>query len=169
MPKFSANIATLFTERPFLQRAAAAKQSGFAAIEMQFIHEMPLDDLVRAKEEAGLALAVFNLPAGDLTSGGPGLAAMPDRRRAFREAVDQAVGMAKRLAPVNVNILPGWPPAELDRDACWRTMVENVAVAADALGEVGVRVVVEALNIRDRPGAFLSTSDQVLALIDESN
>jgi hypothetical protein len=41
MPRFSANISTLFTEVPLLQRIALAAQHGFAGIEVQFPYQVP--------------------------------------------------------------------------------------------------------------------------------
>ncbi len=168
MPRFSANIATMFTQSPLLDRVAAASKAGFKAVEFQFVHDLDPKDLRRAKDDAGVAVSVFNLPQGDLTSGGPGLSAMPGREVDFRAAVDLALGYAEALGTRNVNILPGWPPADIDRAACRQAMVKNVAYAGKAFADIGVRVVVEALNTRDRPGCFLSTSAQTLSLIDEA-
>jgi hydroxypyruvate isomerase len=169
MPKFSANLGTMFTEVPFLQRIAAARKAGFLAIEGQFIHEFAVDDLKREIEAADVAVSVFNLPQGDLPSGGPGLTAMPGRETQFREAIEIARPFAAALKPVNINILPGWPPAEEDRAACRRTMIENIRNAADVFAEMGITVVIEALNTRDRPGAFLTTTEETAALIDEAD
>ena len=36
MPRFAANLAYLFTERPPMQRFAAAAAAGFKAIELRF-------------------------------------------------------------------------------------------------------------------------------------
>jgi hydroxypyruvate isomerase len=73
MPRFSANISMLFRERPMLQRFAAA-EAGFEAVEIQFPYEEDAADLAAAKNKSGLQLAVFNLPVGDMLTGGPGLA-----------------------------------------------------------------------------------------------
>ena len=47
MPRFSANLTYLFNEKPLLARIAAARAAGFAAIEVQFPYDVPLDDLDR--------------------------------------------------------------------------------------------------------------------------
>ena len=39
MPRFAANLAYLFTERPFLDRFAAAAAAGFEAVELQFPYD----------------------------------------------------------------------------------------------------------------------------------
>jgi len=36
MPRFAANISTLFTERPMPERFAAARAAGFEAVEIPF-------------------------------------------------------------------------------------------------------------------------------------
>jgi hydroxypyruvate isomerase len=41
MLRFCANISTLFTDRPLLQRFAAAREAGFAAVEIQFPYAEP--------------------------------------------------------------------------------------------------------------------------------
>ena len=40
MPRFAANLSFLFTERPFLERFAAARAAGFAAVEFHFPYEL---------------------------------------------------------------------------------------------------------------------------------
>ena len=80
MPRFSANISMLFTERDILDRFAAAGAAGFGAAEIQFPYDLAPADLRAAKDDAGLEIAVINISAGDLVSGGPGLAAMPGAR-----------------------------------------------------------------------------------------
>ena len=36
MPRFAANLGHLFTERPLIERFAAAAMAGFSAVELQF-------------------------------------------------------------------------------------------------------------------------------------
>ena len=51
MPSFSANISTLFTDRPFLERPAAARQAGFSAVECQFPYDVPAEALADVLRE----------------------------------------------------------------------------------------------------------------------
>ena len=39
MPRLAANLAYLFTERPFMERFAAAAAAGFTAVELQFPYD----------------------------------------------------------------------------------------------------------------------------------
>ena len=107
MPKFSTNISMMFTERPFLERFQAARDNGFGAVEMQFPYDIPAATLAQAKADAGVEVAVVNVPAGDLDKGGPALAAMPGREAQFRDAVATGLEYAAALEPANVNILTG--------------------------------------------------------------
>ena len=47
MSKFAANLTMLFTELPFLERFAAAREAGFAAVEFLFPYEWPAAELGR--------------------------------------------------------------------------------------------------------------------------
>jgi len=169
MLRFSANISMLFCERPFPERFAAARDAGFDAVEMQFPYDMPVDDIAAARQAAGIGFVVFNLPVGDMTRGGPGLASVPGREDEFRAAVDQGLRFARALKPRNINVLAGWPPAEMVRARCFETLVSNVRLAAEAMAEIGVRVTVEAVNTRDRPGYFLSRTEDAVAVIEAAD
>lgn len=167
MPRFSANISMLFAERDWLDRPAAAAAAGFGALEIQFPYDRPAEDWRRAIEAAGLAVSVFNLPVGDMLTGGPGLAAAPGREAAFRQAVETAREVAAALRPGSVNVLAGYPERHgFERARCLETLAGNLRLAADAMGEIGIGVVVEAVNAVDRPGFLLTTSAQALEAID---
>ena len=169
MPRFSANISMLFAERPWLDRPAAAAAAGFGAVEIQFPYDRPAAEWQRAIEAAGLAVSVLNLPVGDMVEGGPGLAATPGREAGFRRAAETARDVAAALRPRNVNVLAGYPELHGHRRArCLDTLAENLRVAAELMGEIGIGVVVEAVNTVDRPGFLLSTSEQALDAIDRA-
>ncbi|MGE5148132.1 MAG: hydroxypyruvate isomerase family protein [Candidatus Eiseniibacteriota bacterium] len=168
MKRFSANISMLFAERPLLDRFQAARDAGFTGVEIQFPYDTPIDTLVAAKERAGVGISVINLPVGDMLSGGPGIAAMPGREKEFEAATRQALSYAAALKPRNVNVLSGWPPAELPRERCLATLAGNLKHAAAAMAEIGVRLVVEAVNRRDRPGFFLGSSAEAIEAMDRA-
>ncbi len=170
MPRFSANISMLFLEHAFLNRFQAAKDAGFGAVEAQFPYEFSPEDLLAAKENAGVEIAVINIGAGDLVSGGPGIAAMPGREDQFKAAVEQACRYAEVVKPVNMNVLPGWPPMDkFSRDECLDVLAGNLYYAADALASTGTKALVEAVNTPDRPGFLLYTSAQAIEAINAAN
>jgi len=168
MPRFAANISLLFTEYPLLDRPSAAADAGFGAVEMQFPYDVPVADLLRATERAGIGFALFNLPVGDLLSGGPGLAAIAGREGQFRAAVAEAKLYVQALKPGAVNVLAGWPPVEIeyDRTASLAALAGNLRYAAAAMAPLGARVVTEPINTIDRPRSLLSTSSAALEVLD---
>ena len=54
MPRFAANLSTMFREHDWLARPMAARRAGFDAVEIQSPYDIDLDALVRAKNEAGV-------------------------------------------------------------------------------------------------------------------
>ena len=84
MSKFAANLTMLFTELPFLERFAAAREAGFEAVEFLFPYEWPAAELGRLLREHGLSLALFNMPPGNWGAGERGMAAIPGREAEFR-------------------------------------------------------------------------------------
>lgn len=53
MSKFAANLTMLFTEVPFLERFAAARDAGFEAVEFLFPYEWPAAELAAACASRG--------------------------------------------------------------------------------------------------------------------
>ena len=74
MPRFSANISMLFRKVELAERMRAARRAGFEAVEVRFPYAIAVEDWLEAKRRTRIRIALFNIPAGDFTSGGPGLA-----------------------------------------------------------------------------------------------
>jgi hydroxypyruvate isomerase len=166
MPRFSANISMLFREHELLERVRAARRAGFPGFEVQFPYDFAPEDWRAVVRRERMEVALFNIGAGDLTAGGPGLAAVPGREGVFRDAVDLAARYAALLAPKSVNVLPGAPGDDFERERCMATLAANLTHAATVMADLGVRVVVEPVNTRDRPGFFLSNTAEALSVID---
>lgn len=167
MPKFSANLSMLFTEVDFLDRFAAAAKAGFKGVEYVSPYEYPPEAVAERLQANRLTQVLFNLPAGDWAAGERGIAVLPDRSDAFRDSVATAIRYADALGCTQVNCLAGLAPVNADPALLHKTFVDNLRFAARELGAAGIRLLVEAINTRDMPGFFLSTSDQALRLIDE--
>ncbi len=167
MPRFAANLSMLFTERPFLDRFAAAAAAGFEAVEVQLPYDFSAADIRARLRDTGLKLVLHNLPAGDWAAGERGIACHPDRVGEFRDGVSRAVDYAATLGCDQLNCLAGIAPAGVSHATLRGTMVENLGFAADRLAASGIRLLVEAVNTRDVPGFFVSTTRQALALAEE--
>lgn len=166
MPQFSANISTLFCELPFLDRMAAARKAGFRAVEMQFPYEIPLEKWMDKRRRTKMRVVLINVPAGDLLSGGPGLAAVPGRETEYRAAVQECARYAKGLSVNVVNVLAGAPSPDMDRARCMACFVDNLHHTAEVMADIGVGVVTEPINTRARAGSLVSTTAEGLQAID---
>src|SRR3954471_2200828 len=91
MPRFAANLAYLFTERPFMERFATAAAAGFKAVELQFPYDQS-PSVVRAElERHGLTLLGINTPPENQPAGQSGLAAVPRHEVEFASLFQQAL------------------------------------------------------------------------------
>ena len=166
MPKFAANISTLFPELPFLERPGAAGAAGFAALECQSPYEVPPEAFARAVSESGLALVLLNAPFGPPSSGEMGLAALPGQAEAFREGFDQALAYARAASCPRIHCLAGCPGESWPRREVEQTYLDNLAHAAERAARHDITVMIEPINTRDHPGYALSTCAQARAVID---
>lgn len=164
MQQISVNISMLFTELPFMQRFAAVKQAGFSAVEIQFPYAYAARDIRAQLEEHELDLVMFNLPAGDWDAGDRGIGANWARREEFRAGLETAMEYVDELQPRAVNLLAG---ASEDIDENDLALLQSIRIAAEALAEEGVILVVEPVNTLDVPDFALPTAFAALDVISE--
>ena len=171
MPKFAANLSTMFNELPFLDRFEAAAKAGFTAVEFLFPYEhTPVAIAAKLKLHA-LENVLFNMPPGDWTAGERGLASVPGREEEFRAGVAEALRYARafgtrRLHAMAGLLLPDMEPAR-QRAKQHATYVANLRYAAAAAAKHGITVLIEPINTRDMPGYFLNTQADAHAIRDE--
>ncbi|MEE1949602.1 TIM barrel protein [Pseudomonas alcaligenes] len=164
--RIAANLSLLFTEHPMLERVAAAAAAGFDGVEVQFPYEIPAAAFKEALDGAAMPLVLINLPAGDLMSGGAGLASVPSRQEQFDVALQQALDYAAVVRPLCVNVLPGRLADGVSRDEALDVLVGNLRKAADAFQALGVRVLFEAINPLDMPGFLINTPEHLEFVLD---
>ena len=149
---YAVNCSLLFTEVPLLQRAAAAREAGFDAVELwwPFAAAVPadaeVDALIASVRDAGASLVGLNFFAGDMPGGDRGLVSWTGRSAEFRDNVDVTVGIGQALGCTAFNALygnrlEGSDPAEQDELA-----VENLTLAARAAARIGGRVLLEPVS-----------------------
>jgi hydroxypyruvate isomerase len=163
--RFSANISTLFTALPFVERFAAAANAGFSAVEMQFPYTHKPAELAAAAQGFGVEIVLINLPAGDFGAGERGIACIPGRETEFRAAIAQAVAYATALHCPRINCLAGNTPEGVSPDECWDMLVDNLRDAADAFAVHNIELLIEPLNRADNPLFMLDGCKDVLNLI----
>ena len=162
MPRFAANLSMMFTEVDFLDRFEAAAKAGFKGVEYLFPYDFPAADIKARLDRFGLTQVLHNLPAGDWAAGERGIACHPDRVDEFKTGVDKAIEYASALGCKQVNCLAGIAPISDDVD---KTFIDNLKFAADKLKAAGIKLVIEAINTRDIPGFYLSSTQQALDAI----
>ena len=113
-----------------------------------------------ALDAAGLAQALFNAPPGDWEAGERGLAAIPGRGVAFREAFEQAARYAEVIGPDRIHVMAGIANGTWAR----ATYIDNLRWAAERVADR--MVVIEPINTRDMPGYFLNRSDEAVRIIE---
>jgi hydroxypyruvate isomerase len=165
VPRFSANISTLFREVPLIDRIGLAAAAGFDAIEIQFPYDQDPAVLRAELEAQNLPLVLMNFPVGDLMTGGEGLAAVPGREAKFEQALSEACRFAEALRPAAMNLLAGRPDPRHDRAQCQAVFESSLRKASLLTRELGIQLLTEPVNSIDSAGFFLSTEHQTLALI----
>jgi 2-dehydrotetronate isomerase len=167
MPRFAANLSTMFTERPFLERCAAARAAGFAAVECQFPYEVEAADLKAELAAQRLRLLLLNTSPGAFAAGERGLAGLPGREADFRTALDRALAYAEVLDCPQIHVMAGVQPQGASRETCRATYKANLRIAAEAAAAAGRLALIEPINTRDIPGFLLNTPDEGAALVEE--
>jgi hydroxypyruvate isomerase len=166
------NLSMLFVELPLIQRPAAAAAAGCQAAELWWPFDEPVpaqasvDELVAAFEDAGVSLACLNVYGGDLASGERGILSVPGREQEFRDNVDVAVDVARRLGCRTLNALYGNRVAGVTAEQQEAVAIERIAILGAATAAIGATIVIEALNPVDVPGYGLHHVDQVVAFLD---
>lgn len=156
----------MFREHDPLDRPAAAADAGFRCVEMQFPYDLDVRKLASHLNDRELCLSVINIPCGDFVGGGEGNSAIAGRSADFRDAVETTKKYADIIRPLNINLLAGAPFADRDFGSCRATLVENIDHAASAFAEIGIPLVVEAINTTSVPGFFLPTPQAVIDVLD---
>lgn len=164
MPRFAANLTMMFTERPFLDRFAAAADAGFRAVEFLFPYDHPAGAVRQAAEAAGVQIVLFNMPPGDWAAGERGIAALPDRAQEFSDSVLTALDYAAQLSVPRLHLMAGLAPADAAHLARYRDAIHE---AAGRAAPMGIDILLEPLNGRDVPGYLLSDFAKAGALTAE--
>lgn len=158
---FAANLTMLYTERPFLERFAAAAADGFAGVEFVSTEGHPPRAVANAAQAAGLPVVLVNGPTGDWAAGERGIAALPGRDAEFTAELDRTAHVVEATGVPLVNILAGRLDESADVTAAETLLVERLLRAADRLEPLGARVTLEHVNVHDVTGYALPLPSDV--------
>ena len=160
MPRFAANLSMLFTELPLLERPAAARDAGFAAVEVLFPYDEPGHLVRQALDAGGLPLILINAPPPNWTGGDRGFAAIPGQEQRFRHDFRRALRYAQVLGARHIHVMAGVAEGPEAR----QTFIRNLAWAAETAPEQPLTI--EPINPHDMPGYFLDRFDLAAAVLD---
>jgi 2-dehydrotetronate isomerase len=164
MPRFAANLAYLFTERPLIERFGAAAAAGFKAVELQFPYDHAPSAVKAELDRHGLTMLGLNTAPGRSASGEFGVAAIPGREQEFAALFKQALDYVTAIGGCQIHCLAGKVPPE-QRPAAEKTFIGNLARAAAEAALKNITLLIEPINPRDRPDYFLTRAEQAADII----
>ena len=164
MPRLAANIGLMFAERPPLERLGAAAAAGFTAVETQSPYADPAPAMRAELERHGLTMLGINTATGK--PGEFGLGAVPGRERDFAATFRHALDYIVEIGGSAIHCMAGVVPPEQREDAT-RTFVANLKEAAALAVAKDIMLLIEPINLRDRPNYFLNRAGQAADIIDQ--
>lgn len=167
MPRFAANLSTMFCERPFAGRFAAAAEAGFDAVECQFPYALDPPELAGLLRRHGLEQVLFNLPPGEWRAGERGLACLPGRDEEFDAALERGLAYARAAGCGRLHAMSGIVPAGVERASLRALWLRRMGRAGRRAQAEGVELLIEPINAHDMPGYFLNDFGLALELLSE--
>src|SRR5688572_26809516 len=161
--RLAANVAYLFTERPLIERFAAAAACGFKAVELQVPYDHAPLAIKAELTKHGLAQLGVNTPPG----GGKdtsGVAAIPGKEAEWDARFKQALDYIVAIGGSAIHCMTGPVPPN-DRPAAEKTFVANLTRAADLAKAHNITLLIEPINQRDRPDYFLNRVEHAADII----
>lgn len=160
--RFSANLGFLWAELPLSDAIREAKAAGFDAVECHWPYATPAADVRAALDETGLQMLGLNTARGDLSAGENGLAAVPERTKDARAAIDEAIAYASAIGCKAVHVMAGFASGAQAR----AVFIANLEYACTQATPQDITILIEPLNRYDAPGYFLTTTAQAVDLIN---
>jgi hydroxypyruvate isomerase len=162
MPRFAANTAYLFSDRPLIERFGAAAKAGFTAVEGQFPYDTSPVAVKAELERHKLTMLGINTERGG--EGLFGVAAMPGRERDFDALIRQSLDYITAVGGSAIHVLAGKVPVD-QRPAAERVYVSNLMRAADLVAAHNITLLIEPINPRDRPDYFMNRAEHAADVI----
>ena len=129
-----ANLSTMFTDVPLIQRYEKAAKIGFKLVELPFPYSIPAPELKATADKFNLKHVLINAPCGDSDAGERGIAASKKHSKEFEKSLHTAIQYAKALECPKIHIMAGI--FARDDDAV-NTYKMNIAFATELFERVG--------------------------------
>lgn len=161
MPRFAANLTTMFTELPMFERFTAAAEAGFEGVEILFPYDLSAVELYRASVKAGMQIALINAPPPNWAGGPRGFAATPGTEERFRRDFERSLRVAEALHARHIHVMAGKAggPEALD------TYLGNLKWATERAPHASLTI--EPISQIASSGYFLSDYDLATDILDQ--
>lgn len=163
MPRCSANLGFLWTDRPLPARIAVAAAAGFPAVECHFPYDHPPAEIRAALDAAGVPMVSLNTGLGANARDDFGVAARPGRSAEARALIDQAITYAAAVGCANVNVLAG---ATGRAPGCEEVFRDNVTYACTQAAAHGISILIEPLSPASAADYHCTNLDDTIATIE---
>lgn len=164
MTKFCANLAFLFTETTFLERYQLAKNAGFKCVETGFPFGFTKEEVVKAKNVAGIEQVLINIYTGDVTKGELGFAALPGKEQEFEESIKKTIEYAKDLGARKIHIMSGKVSDKVSKDND-EAYINNLKYAVKLLEKEKILGVIEPINSYSVPNYYMNSYQKALEVV----
>lgn len=151
--RWIANLSLLFTELPLLDRPAAARRAGFEEVEFWWPfgasgrpEAAEVDAFTASIESAGVSLTAMNLFAGDMPAGERGVLSYSERVDEFRDSVEIAMDVGRRLGTRLFNAPYGHRRIGLEHAEQDEVADQSLAFAARAAAQIEGVVMLEPVS-----------------------
>ena len=163
MSKLSANLGFLWPELSLVAAIAAAKESGFDAVECHWPYEVLATDVKAALDDAQIPMLGLNTRRGNVDAGEAGLTAVVGREREARAYLDAAIEYGAAIGCRSVHVMSGVASGNQAHDV----LVENLKYASEQAAKQSMNILIEPINTRDIPGYFLNTVEQAADVVQQ--
>lgn len=152
MPKFAANLSTMFPELEVLDRFRAASRAGFKAVEFLRPYDISPKQMRDWLEDNGLEFLLLNTLGRLSDSEPPGAGIMPGRENEFQDIIELAISYSTTLGGGNIHVTAGVVPEGLEASQCEEIFVRNLKNVAPLAAAAGITLLLEPLNTQTMPG-----------------
>lgn len=163
MPDFCANIDTLFTEYPFLERCRAAKEAGFSAVEFTLPADVGLGELGDAVAYKGLKPALLEMPEAEAA-----FAFLKAMKNEFLASFERLLHVADFIECRQV-FIPGKFIEDDKFDSERDSFIQALSAAGKMAKKEGVKILIGSKNPTENQGFYPASTLEILEILDELN
>lgn len=161
MPRFAANLTTLFTELPLLDRFSAAEDAGFEGVEILYPYDIVARDIYLAAASAGLSMVQLNCPPPNWAGGPRGFAAQPGLEKRFRSDFDRSLRFGQALGARHIHVLTG----KSEGDEARRLLIDNLRWACERAPHASLTI--KPVSRSATSGYLIRTYDEAAEIVEE--